>query len=191
MLDPLDPFALEFDSIVPGGALAASAFEDPQSIPSAPGYYLRDDAGGRFVVDHESGVISLADDSVLTFEAGSVHRACLSVIEPSGISYELTLHLKLSGRVPQMVEAPAFAPELPVLELETETEPQQPDVPPTPFTQFEAFRAGESRVQALGDEDAAFGTLLAPSLPTGDAEAYLTLGAAILRPAARTAHWAL
>jgi hypothetical protein len=185
MLGPLDPFALEFDSIVPEGALAACAFEEGAA---APGYYLSDDAGGRFVVDHETGVISLADDSVLTFEAGSVHRACLSVIEPSGIAYELTLHLKLSGRVPQMVEAPAFAADLPVLELEAEL---QPELPPTPFTQFEACRASESRVQTLGDEDAAFGTLLAPSLPAGDAEAYLALGAAILRPAARTAHWTL
>ncbi|MEJ0058577.1 MAG: hypothetical protein WDM79_02840 [Terricaulis sp.] len=185
MLDPLDPFALQFDSIVPQGALAECAFEEGNT---APGYYLADDAGGRFVVDHETGVISLADDSVLTFEAGSVHRACLSVIEPSGIAYELTLHLKLSGRVPQMVEAPAFAPELPVLDIEAQA---QPDLPPTPFTHFEAFRAAEGRVETLGDEAAAFGTLLSPSLPASDAEAYLTLDAAILRPAARTAHWAL
>lgn len=72
------------------------------------GFYLIDDAGGRFIVDRELGIVSLADDALLTREQGSVHAARLRVIEPSGASYELDLKLRLTGRVPQVVGAEDF-----------------------------------------------------------------------------------
>lgn len=75
---------------------------------AAPRFTLLDDADGRFVVDAELGVISLADESVLAREAGAVHTAKLRVVEHSGASYELELKLKLTGPVPQVADADDF-----------------------------------------------------------------------------------
>lgn len=74
-----------------------------------PGFYLVDDAGGRFIVDRQWGIVSVANDDVLAREAGSVHSVTLRVIEPSGASYQLPMQLRLTGRVPQMVGAEEFA----------------------------------------------------------------------------------
>ncbi len=81
------------------------------SVPSheEPGFYLVDDAGGRFSVDRQWGIVSVANDDVLAREAGSVHSVTLHVIEPSGARYELPMQLRLTGRVPQMVGAEEFS----------------------------------------------------------------------------------
>lgn len=114
MIPPLDPFAQKFDSIEidrsrapsPAAIVSAMALAAP---PEAPGFYLLDDAGGRFVVDREMGVVSLADESLLETECGAIHGVRLKVVEPSGASYELPMQLRLTGRVPQMVGAEEFA----------------------------------------------------------------------------------
>lgn len=72
------------------------------------GFFLVDDAGGRFSVDRELGIVSVADEAILAREPGSVHAARLLVIEPSGERYNLDLKLRLTGRVPQVVGAEDF-----------------------------------------------------------------------------------
>lgn len=127
MIPPLDPFAQTFDSIEidPDRTPSQAAIENAMTYvapheelltPSAAapdiataGFYLLNDAGGRFVVDREMGVVSLADDEVLTRERGMVHAIRLRVIEQSGASYELDMRLRVTGRVPQMVGAEEFA----------------------------------------------------------------------------------
>jgi hypothetical protein len=118
-IPPLDPFSQRFDSIEvdPTRTPAREAIEHamayvaPQTPiePPAPGFYLLNDANGRFVVDREIGVVTLADDSILQAEHNSVHAARLRVIEPSGASYELDMQLRITGRVPQMLGAEEFA----------------------------------------------------------------------------------
>jgi hypothetical protein len=127
MIPPLDPFAQKFDSIDvdPSNASAREAIEHamahiaPQDelltasaaapdLPS-PGFYLLSDAGGRFVIDREMGIVSLADDGVLQRERGAVHGVRMRVVEPSGATYELDMQLRITGRVPQMVGAEEFA----------------------------------------------------------------------------------
>jgi hypothetical protein len=127
MIPPLDPFAQKFDSIDvdPARAPAREAIENamaqigPQDAlltASAaapefadPGFYLLDDAGGRFVVDRDIGVVTLADETLLQRERGAVHAIRMRVIEPSGATYELDMQLRITGRVPQMVGAEEFA----------------------------------------------------------------------------------
>lgn len=114
MIPPLDPFAQTFDSIEvdPARAPPREAIEHAmaQVAPQeAPGFYLLNDANGRFVVDRDMGVVTLADDSILQSERNSVHPARLRVIEPSGASYELDMQLRITGRVPQMLGADEFA----------------------------------------------------------------------------------
>lgn len=83
----------------------------PEAAPSheEPGFYLVDDAGGRFIVDRQWGIVSVANDDVLAREPGAVHGVMLRVIEPSGAAYQLPMQLRLTGRVPQMVGAEEFA----------------------------------------------------------------------------------
>jgi hypothetical protein len=127
MIPPLDPFAQKFDSIDvdPARTPAREAIENAMSYiapqdqlltaPAAapelpqPGFYLLNDANGRFVVDREMGVVTLADESILRSERNAIHAVLLRVVEPSGVSYELDMQLRISGRVPQMVGAEEFA----------------------------------------------------------------------------------
>lgn len=127
MIPPLDPFTQKFDAIEvdPARAPAREAIENAMAhlaprddvltptaaapdLPS-PGFYLLNDANGRFVVDREIGVVTLADDSILQSERNAVHAVRLRVIEPSGATYELDMQLRVSGRVPQMIGAEEFA----------------------------------------------------------------------------------
>lgn len=109
MIPPLDPFAQKFDSIDvdPANAPARAATDD--AAPDEPGFYLLDDAGGRFVIDRDIGVVSLADEALLETERGTTHAIRMRVIEPSGARYELDMQLRITGRVPQMVGAEEFA----------------------------------------------------------------------------------
>ncbi len=104
------PFAEAFDAIDPAradrAAIARATAHAAQ--PQEPGFYLLDDCGGRFVVDHTLGVVSLRDESVLAAERGGVHMAKLCVIEPSGARYELEMKLRLTGLVPTMAGAEEF-----------------------------------------------------------------------------------
>ncbi len=173
MVPPLDPFSEAFDSIeidparAPSqaaiqNATALSAAQDAPEMPE-PGFYLLDNANGRFVVDREMGIVTLAEDSLLRSERNAIYGVKLRVVEPSGISYELEMQLRITGRVPQMVGADEFAaiagltdetiliaPRVPVLVvtheepapiIETETvEPQQ-----ITWTRFSAAQGHVSR----------------------------------------------
>jgi len=127
MIPPLDPFAQSFDSIDVDSARAPAreAIESAMSLaaphealltPSAavpelpqPGFVLLNDADGRFLIDHDIGVVTLADETLLVRERNAIHAVRLRVVESSGASYELDLQLRITGRVPQMVGAEEFA----------------------------------------------------------------------------------
>lgn len=112
MSSPHDPFSARFDAIDidPTRAPTREAIEQALAAvaPTEPGFYLVDDAGGRFAIDRDMGVITLKDEALLARERGSVHAARLKVIEPSGESYEMYLKLRITGRVPQMIGAEEF-----------------------------------------------------------------------------------
>lgn len=73
------------------------------------GFYLLDDAGGRFVIERDIGVVSVADDDLVERERGAIHLVKLRVVEPSGLSYEMEMRLRVTGRVPQMVGSEEYA----------------------------------------------------------------------------------
>lgn len=114
MIPPPDPFAQEIDSIEIDPSRAperTTAHVSPYLTQpeAAPGFYLLDDANGRFVIDRDIGVVTLADEDILRSERNAVHGVKLRVIEPSGATYELEMQLRISGRVPQMIGADEFA----------------------------------------------------------------------------------
>jgi hypothetical protein len=161
MIPPLDPFAQKFDAIEvdPARAPAREAIESAMSLagpvedlltPSAAapefanaGFYLLDNAGGRFVVDREMGVVSLADEALLEHERGAVHGVRMRVVEQSGATYEVDMQLRITGAVPQMVGAEEFAaiaglaegvtliaPRIPVLIVDTKENAPAASAPP-------------------------------------------------------------
>ncbi|MEQ1492473.1 MAG: hypothetical protein ABL932_18165 [Terricaulis sp.] len=165
---PLDPFSQRFDSIEvdPDRAPAREAIESAMSYlgpretvkAQEPGFYLLDDANGRFVIDRDMGVVTLADDSILQTERNSVHAARLRVVEPSGATYEIDMQLRISGRVPQMLGAEEFAaiagltdetilvaPRVPALVV-SKDEPKAPvEIAPATWTRFAVAQGHQAR----------------------------------------------
>jgi hypothetical protein len=180
-----DPFAYGGVKSADGdplGALTAweqSAPPAPAPIapnPTAPGFYLIDDCGGRFAIEREFGVISLADESLATRESGAIHAARVRVIEQSGDSYEQILRLKITGLVPQLAGAE---------DLDVGGDIAEAPAPRIGWTRYAAFASTGAAPQALGAETAAFGALLDPPAPAPAAldAAALALGAAPPAPA--------
>jgi hypothetical protein len=162
MIPPLDPFTQKFDSVDPATAPTREAIENAMAHVAPrkeePGFYLLNDANGRFVIDREMGVVTLADDAILQTERHSVHAARLRVVEPSGASYELDMQLRISGRVPQMLGAEEFAaiagltdetilvaPRVPLL-IVPKDEPKAPvEITPMNWTRFAVAEGHQSR----------------------------------------------
>lgn len=164
---------------------------DHTAIEAKPGFYLCDDACGRFVIDSEFGFVSVADESLVEREFGATHTARLRVIEPSGASYELPLRLRITGRIPQMAggEENDF-----LLALAGAPIPETPRSQSEPTTiAWSAFAAARGGAPAsVGeDETAPLGALrMAPPLPVCRERIELAFDGAP-SPAARDATWAI
>ena len=178
MTPSLDSFAAQFDSIevdparMPSQQALAAALA-ACATPDGPGFYLLDDANGRFVVDREFGMVMLRDEALLERERNTIHRVRLRVIEASGQSYDLDLKLRLTGAVPQVVgheeEAAARGP----------------------WASFFAGRDANAPTPPVF-EAAPFAILLASALPAAfTAMATLTLRETPPAPAPRNAAWAI
>jgi len=167
-------------------ALAPPREPAPDAAPS-PGFALIDDAGGRFCVDPDFGVVSLADESLLEHEPGAVHTVTLRVTEPTGAHYDLTLQLRLTGRIPQIDGSTDFAV---LAGMTGDAAPAPRPLRAAAWAQFAAAH-GVRRKCPLCGEAAPFGALIAAPLPAGSATApaSLTLAQDLPRPAARDAAW--
>lgn len=170
-------------------ALMAPSLEtdsaDDSAAREAPGFYLLDDAQGRFIVDPAFGFVSLRDDATLETERGQVFVARLRVVEPSGEEYTLDMRLKITGRVPQML-----GPEEDALPEPRATQTHAP-LAPAAWAHFSAWR-GEALGESIADESAAFGALI-NSAPHAHAveRASLSLAAAPPPPASRATSWTI
>ena len=196
MTSPPDPFSAFFDSVeldpatkpTPETIERAIAFcGPPQYCAETPGFHLINDAGGRFVVDPLTGVISLRDEAILKRERGAILMARLRVIEQSGERYELDLKLRLSGRIPQLVSE-----ENALSETSIAVEHDDEDVISVPrihWTRYVAV-AGLYTPASLVESDAPFGAMLSVHLP-GVAAGFagLTLIEDLPPPAPRNAIW--
>ena len=192
MIPPLAPSLLSLDSVDVDAAHASSAHAidsalalcaRKESEAEAPGFYLLDDAGGRFVIDREIGVVTLGDDSLLATERGATHLAPLRVIEPSGARYDMDLRLRISGRVPQMasIEESDLLPEI------DDAASVEPSVAWSAFAAFAGTRADS----LLAAEDAPLGSLISgPNLPALElSQCVFALTEASPAPASAAAIW--
>ncbi len=198
MIPPLDPFAQKFDSIeVSAGA--ASAYEQALALsaPSAaapefakPGFYLLDDAGGRFSVDRDLGVVSLRDENLLTHEHGAVHAVRMRVVENSGESYELDMQLRVTGLVPQMVGAEEFTFAATPRPTPTPVEAVRPRIAWAAFAATHDSGGAPTALSCCGA--APFGALLsAPTPIVSIPSATLALGQTPLAPSNKDSVWSI
>jgi hypothetical protein len=196
MIPPLDPFAQSFDSIeidrAPSPAAIESAFASIAPTAAAPddgqpGYFLMNDAGGRFTVDREMGVVMLRDETLLTREHGAVYPARLRVVELSGASYDLDLQLRITGRVPQVVGAEDLG--LGGGEALLALASVQAPAPQVAWTDFAPALGAQTKpsLTATG----AYGALLGMTLPASNARATIALSDTIPTPAPAHAAWSL
>ena len=172
---------------------------DPSQTPSTtpsqeePGFYLVDDAGGRFIVDRQWGIVSVANDDVLAREPGAVHGVMLRVIEPSGARYELPMQLRLTGRVPQMVGAEEFAMLASMADglaeqiASGDTQAKPAPLPTIAWSQFSAANAKPGK-GALPEQN--FATPL-PNMSPRLADAGLSVPEMTLAPTPADADWSL
>jgi len=192
MTTPPDQFAQNFDAIeidrrrapspaVIDGALAACAHD-------RPGFYLVDDAGGRFVVDREFGVVSLRDEALLAAERGQVHEVRLRVVESTGDSYLLDLKLSVTGMAPQVVGAEDFG-------FGEDSEriahaaPAAPPAPLVPWTLYSPVR-GRQAASAL-EREGAYGALLSIPLPATNETIVVAFSETLPAPAPAHVTWSL
>lgn len=206
-MNSLDPFARSFDSIEIDRKTAPSAdvldlaidavAKPPVPITDQPGFYLIDDADGRFVIDRDMGIISLRDDRLLSIEFGAVHQAHVRVVELSGAHYELKFRLRLTGRVPQVAggeenDVLAGLAAAPIPDLMAPQEKILAPEPQIPWLTFAAAALTRGKSQLYG-ETAPFGTLFdGPILPgTYEETALFVLGDTLPKPAAAVSDWTI
>lgn len=193
-----DDFSSRFDSIP---VEKASMFADAPSEadPLGPGFTLLDDAGGRFTIERETGIITLLHDETLTTDAGRVFSVRLRCVEFSGLTYTQTVQLRLTGRVPLIVgdevndalsrlaQGPIDA--APVAPMRRMAMTESAPVPATPWPSFAAFSATPARRPLA--ESGAFGALVAVELPPVQVSAALALTAELPAPAPAYVSWTL
>lgn len=167
MTSPPDSFAAAFDAIEldPARAPSLAAIDAAMAMCAPidePGFYLLDDAGGRFTVDREWGLISLRDEATLERERGAMLAARLKVIEPSGETYELALRLRISGMAPQLICAEQMENEA-LFAVDAA-------LPPVSWSRFAAI-SGACALPLVSDEVAPFVLAAAPCPANIDAGA--------------------
>jgi hypothetical protein len=201
MNQPLDPFAQNFDSIDVSATRGNAAFDQAIALaaPSAaapefdaPGFYLIDDADGRFIVDRDFGTVALADEALVAREHGAVYGVRLKVVERSGTSYELPMQLRIMGLAPQMVgaedifAAPDATPAPPSITIA----PQRARVAWAAFSATQD--AGGAPVSLSSCGAAPYGALVCVNLPAAQvADADLVLAAELPAPSSKSAVWSI
>lgn len=171
-----DPFnALASGHDLTGDFADAPAGEDA--------YALLDDAGGRFRIDPQSGIVRLADALLLREEYGRIHEVRLRA--PGG--YEARFHLRIAAPLPEVVDADGEAL---LAGLDALAEPA--DAPAYDWSAI-AAALGALRSRTAPSPHAPFGAALAPppeTLAASDgAPAPLSLDEALPSPAAEHAIW--
>ena len=77
----------------PVGTLSAS---DPNGAGETFAYSLVDDAGGRFAIDSDTGVITVADTALLDYESATSHTVTVRVTDSGAETYSKTFTINLT-----------------------------------------------------------------------------------------------
>jgi VCBS repeat-containing protein len=98
--EPIGPVLTEIGSVFEGSAfdgnVIGGAFARPGDFGETATYSLTDDAGGRFTINSENGLISMVDPLLLDFEANSTHSITILATSSDGSTSTLTTVINLS-----------------------------------------------------------------------------------------------
>ncbi|MBS1168582.1 MAG: hypothetical protein H6R00_4607, partial [Proteobacteria bacterium] len=78
-----------------GTVVGTVAGVDPDAGASLS-YGLTDDAGGRFAIDATTGEVTVANGSLLDYEAATLHAITVRVTDQSGLSYDESFTIGLT-----------------------------------------------------------------------------------------------
>jgi VCBS repeat-containing protein len=84
------------ENAVAGTVVGTVSGTDPDSSDSFT-YQLTDTAGGRFSINASTGVITVADGSLLDYENAASHSLTVRVTDSGGLSYDKTFTISLSN----------------------------------------------------------------------------------------------
>ncbi|NJO38645.1 MAG: hypothetical protein HC871_14850, partial [Rhizobiales bacterium] len=82
--------------VAANGTLVGTVSGNDQDAGEVLSYSLADDAGGRFTIDASSGQITVADASLLDYEAASFHRVSVRVTDSGGSTYDESVTLNVT-----------------------------------------------------------------------------------------------
>ena len=80
----------------PDGRLVGSVSATDQDAGDTFTYSLTDDAGGRFAIDGATGVITVADGSLLDYETATSHNITVRVTDSGGLTYDEVFAINLA-----------------------------------------------------------------------------------------------
>ena len=84
------------ESVTNGTAVGITALATDADASDTVSYSLTDDAGGRFAIDPTSGVISVADSSLLDFETATSHTVTVQAQSTDGSTNSQTFTVNLT-----------------------------------------------------------------------------------------------
>ena len=84
------------EQAVTGTVVGTVSGTDPDASDTKS-YSLTDTAGGRFAIDPSSGVLTVADGSLLNYEAAASHSVTVQVTDSGGQSYTETFTINLTN----------------------------------------------------------------------------------------------
>ena len=96
------------ESAAAGTAVGLTALATDADAADSVRYSLTDDAGGRFAIDPNSGVITVADGSLLDYETATSHTVTVVATSTDGSSSSETFTINLTDDPGDSVVGPVF-----------------------------------------------------------------------------------
>ncbi|HEY7228915.1 MAG TPA: cadherin domain-containing protein [Pseudolabrys sp.] len=81
----------------PNGSVVGTVMGIDPDANSVLTYALTNDAGGRFTIDASTGIITVADGTLLNFEAAQSHAISVLATDQHGLSFEKTFSIRVAN----------------------------------------------------------------------------------------------
>ncbi len=79
------------------GSVVGQAIGSDSDVSDAMTFTLVDDAGGRFAINSTTGVVTVANGSLLDFESNTSHNLVVRATDLGGLSFEKTMTVSVSN----------------------------------------------------------------------------------------------
>ena len=96
------------ESAANGTAVGITALATDADVTDTVSYALSDDAGGRFAIDSSSGVITIADSSLLDYETATAHTVEVTATSTDGSTSIQSFTVNLTDDTSEAAVGPVF-----------------------------------------------------------------------------------